>query len=239
MGIISSLKGSVALVGTFALVILSGPLFPQAQNPKGLTREQVAAIHAKIGVLSEEANAIPAALAKATGDVYIHAPGMVVDKVTVPPKDEMATWVRQCDMIARGRMGSGSSYLTARKGFLNTDWNFTLEEVLKNNPMTPVSPGSTITVIAFGGKLKIGQRTVYALQHIYREFRTGEQYLLFLKLVPETGAYSRCGPTGFLFSGLRTVPLRLQTGYIHPGIDAMDKETLLREVKAAVAGVSN
>jgi len=225
-------RSALVLLATVCLAVHPEPLFPQAKSPKGLTPEQVAAIHGRI-IQSEEAGAIPDRLAKGTGNIYIHAPDLIITPVHLDPKNQIANWMRQCDLVVVGKMGTGTSYMTARKGFLNTDWSFTVEDMVKNNPAALVSSGTTITVIAFGGKLEIGGRTVHAIQKTYREFRTGQQYLLFLKFVPETGAYSSCGPTGFAFSGARMVRLRVQS-IIHPEIEAMEKDALIRALKESL-----
>jgi hypothetical protein len=61
------------LLLTVAAATEPDALFAQAKNPKGLTPEQVAAIHGRIFRM-EEAGAIPAALSKGGGDVYIYSP---------------------------------------------------------------------------------------------------------------------------------------------------------------------
>jgi hypothetical protein len=223
---------AVALLGAM-MVVGPQPLFPQAKNPKGLTREQVEAIHGR-KVQSEEAGAIPAALARETGDVYIHAASPIIDEIGLDPKNQLANWMRHCDLVALGKIGTGTAYMTARQGFVNTDWSFEVTQVVKNNPQAPVDSATSITVIAFGGRLKIGQRTIHAIQKTHREFKPGEEYLLFLKFVPETGAYSLSWPIGFGFSGMRTVPLVKQRSVHHPEIEAADKAMLIRKVKDAL-----
>ncbi len=137
-------------------------------------------IHGRV-FRTEEAGAIPAALAKGKGDVYIYAPAATVQRVHLETEDELATWIRHCDLVAIGRMnGGGSSYMTVAKGFLNTDWDFVIEEVLKDNTNWPETPGSAITVIRSGGKIAVDGRTVYAVRKMYREFESGGQYLMFL-----------------------------------------------------------
>jgi hypothetical protein len=233
---ISFVRSRIVLLAIVALAVQSDPLFPQAKNPKGLTPEQVAGIHGRV-FRTEEAGAIPTALAKGSGDVYIHAPTATITEVALDPRNQIANWMRYCDLVAVGRIGTGASYMTAGKGFLNTDWSFVVEEVLKDNPLASVNSGESITVIRSGGKLNIGGRTVHAVQRFYKEFRSGNQYLLFLKFVPETGAYSTHWPMGFAFSGVRIVRLTVQP--LHPEIEAMDKHALLSLVKEISAAPSD
>ncbi|MGH9793585.1 MAG: hypothetical protein ACRD5G_02325 [Candidatus Acidiferrales bacterium] len=221
------------LVVALGLTTGPSPLPSQNPNPKGLTREQVAAIHGRI-VQSEEAGAIPARMAEGTGDIYIHAPYAIIDEIQLDTKNHLAGWMRDCDLVAIGRMGTGTSYMTARKGFLNTDWSFVVEEVLKDNTKAPVIAGRTITVIAFGGTTRIGDRTVHAIQKTYKKFRADDQYLLFLKFVPETGAYSVRWPLGFALSGQKIVAMATQPLH-RPDIEAMDKEALVTTIKQALA----
>jgi len=55
----------------------------------------------------------------------------------------------------------------ADKDFLYTDWNFTVEEVMKTNGNSPVYRGATILVTRPGGKLQVNGRTVYATCGIF------------------------------------------------------------------------
>jgi hypothetical protein len=126
--------------------------------------------------------------------------------------------------------------MTADKSFLYTDWGVLVEQVLEENSQASVKPGASIVIVRPGGRLKVGDRTVYAVETTYRDFSAGEQYLLFLKFIPATGAYTSADHI-YIVSSSKTIPL-----FHHDfrEVEALDKNTLLQLVKdGATASVQD
>lgn len=121
-------------------------------------------------------------------------------RVTLDPLNELATLMCDSDLVVVGTAGTATTHMTADKDFLYSDWGFRVEELLKNNPKAPVTAGASIIVTRPAGKLQINGRMIYAICSDFQDFGTGNQHLLFLRFVPETGAYAMGGQPGSLSS---------------------------------------
>ncbi len=233
------MKNKTVLGVAILLVVITGSLigqelgFGQNQGAKRLTPEQVANVHSRI-FQTEEIGAIPDRLAKGTGDIHLYDRGPVVQRVQLDPKDQLASWLRESDLIVLGKASTGTSHMTVGKGFLYTDWMFTIEKVLKDNPSASVKPETSIIVVRPGGKLKIGERTIYAIRTDYRDFKPATEYMLFLRFIPETGAYSVRWPIGVGFSGIRIVPIVNVLDKSEIEAFGMNKDALLQKVQEAL-----
>jgi len=162
-----------------------------------------------------------------------------LQKVTVVPPpspvDELGMLAAQSDLVVLGKTGAGTAHMTADKDFLYTDWNFRVEEVLKSNANSPVYSGATILVTRPGGKLQVSGRTVYATCGDFLDFAAGQEYLLYLRFVPETGAYAIGGGWG-AFEVSPSATKRLDP-FNYPERKT-DKDTLLKTARdgAAISG---
>lgn len=166
------------------------------QNNKALTPEEVAKKHGNLfnagppGQIQEQ-------LAHTKGDVRLLStisPEMGID---MPMEWKFANLACQNDLVVVAKASSGSSHPTANQGYIYTDWQFGVEEVLRDNSKAPVRAGATIVVTRPGGVLEIGGRKVYAKLDHFRDFVPNEKLLLYLRFVPETGAYSMFEPNYF------------------------------------------
>jgi hypothetical protein len=160
-----------------------------AQSSKALTPDQVAEVHGKLFQAGAPGQ-IQQQLEAKKGDVTLRPIGMSSEiGIDMPLDAKLLNLTCRNDIVIVGRAGTRISHPTANQGFIYSDWQFTVEQVLKDNPKAPISSGMTIVVVRPGGILEIGGRKVYAkLQH-FREFTPGEELLLYLNYVPETGAY--------------------------------------------------
>lgn len=87
-------------------------------------------------------------------------------------------------------MKDRSSDLTAKETFIFTDYTLLVEGVLKNNPAAELNPGDSIIVTRPGGTLILDGRKVKAVDGDYPPLRMAGRYLLFLRFISQTGAYS-------------------------------------------------
>lgn len=139
-------------------------------------------------------------LATTSGDIhlrYTQGPPLIVE---LDPLSTLENLTCENDLVVLGTIGNGTSQPTVDQGYIYTDWNLTLQEILKNNPKSPVQAGQTIVVTRPGGTLEIGGRHVYARTDS-PEFSPGAEVLLYLRYLPSTGTYSLSVPNGFIFSG--------------------------------------
>jgi hypothetical protein len=136
------------------------------------------------------------------------------------------------DLVVLGKTGTGTAHMTAEKDFLYTDWDFTVEEVLKNNATSAVHSGATIIVTRPGGKLQVSGRIVYATCGDFLDFAPGQEYLVYLRFLPETGAYAVSGGGGAFAVSPTTKRL---DPFNYPEWKTSDKDTLLKTARDGVA----
>lgn len=142
----------------------------------------------------------------------------------------------KADAVVVGVVKSKSSQVTEDGTFIFTDYELTAEDVIKNNPASPVQPDSNITVTRTGGSVKINGHTARATDFSQRPLHVGERYVLFLRFVPDTGAYmylSNWGDDSFQVRGnqvsqVSATPLPLGTGR------TTDLTSFLNETRNAV-----
>lgn len=170
--------------------------FPQGAK----TPDEIEKVHSRL-FHKGPAGHIPDMLSKGNGDVYLTCAVGVVQKLQVSPQEELQMLASDSDLVVLAKAGAATTNITADKDFLYTDWKFTVEEVLKNNVSSPTKAGATILVTRPGGKLQINGRMLHADCADFLHFSAGQEYLLYLRYVPETGAYSiATGARAFLVS---------------------------------------
>lgn len=95
----------------------------------------------------------------------------------------------KADAVVMGMVKSKASQINQDGTFVFTDYEFTAEDVLKNNAADSINPNTDITITRTGGAIKLNGHTARAIDYREVPLIEGEHYLLFLKYVPETGAY--------------------------------------------------
>lgn len=202
----------------------------QASSRQGATKptpDEVEKVHSHLFHKAPEGE-IPNELASTTGDVHIVCVVPIMQRIWVPFVDDLAMLASKSDLIVVGKAGNSTSHMNDDKDFLYSDWTFTVEEVLKDNPAASAQPGASILVTRPGGKLQINGRMVYANCADFREYISGQEYLLYLGFIPETGAYANHGTAAFSLSQVRRLD---EVNYQR---EAPDKDTLLKTAREAV-----
>lgn len=150
-------------------------------------------------------------------------PLMEADK----PERFFGELARSSDAIVRGRVTNRVSQLTEDDGFVFTDYEVEITEVLKDNVTAPL--GALITVTYPGGKVLLDGVIVKARDHYFEPLPLNRQVVLFLQTVKETGAYK---PTRYSGSfELDGVTLRaLSEQELPPGV--LRGESFLQTVRA-------
>jgi hypothetical protein len=119
-------------------------------------------------------------------------PGLVITSPDAPPlsfDDVIKDLKCDADAVVIGVVKSKESQLTDNKEFIFTDYIVTPSEVFKNNPAASILAGKDISVSRPGGRIQINGRTVGAVDSSFKLLNLTRNYLLFLKYIPETGAY--------------------------------------------------
>lgn len=181
----------------FLAGVLVGLAFGQSTKPN-LTPDQIEAVHSRLPH-SGEPGAIPRLVAETPygNQVHINCPAAIVDEIQIMGPSpytnllsKLTGLTRSSDLAIIGKVGRGRTHQYADQSFLYTDWEMTVEQVIKNNSKAPVESGQMITVTRPGGVLHVDGRLVVADCANFIMWGTGHEYLLYLHYLPKTGAYS-------------------------------------------------
>src|SRR5215469_5449579 len=168
---------------------------------------------------------------KAIEAVVSEFDGLPTDPET--PEKFVGRLVRESDAIVRGRVVQKASQITEDEGFVFTDYLVNVSEVLMDNRPAPISTGSNITVTRPGGKVLLDGLIIKATDNALAPLQVnGNEVLLFLRFVPETGCYSASRATdAFELQGRR---LNALTGApIPPGV-LTDTDSFTRNIRSFV-----
>src|SRR5262249_10706781 len=73
--------------------------------------------------------------------------------------------------------------------YIFTEYDVSVETVLKNNPAAPVHIEDHLIYVRPGGKVNLNGRDITISEAVYPHLNVGSRYLLFLRYIPSTGAY--------------------------------------------------
>ena len=163
-----------------------------------------------------------AARAKAKGHMTaekVVMPGDIQRIEPVAPETFFGELTRESDAVIRGKVKKKTSQVTEDEAFLFTDYDVAVEEVFKDNIAAPLALGTVITVTRPGGKVLLDGVIVTATDRIWLPLPTnGQDIVLYLKFLPETGAYYAVrGDTAYEIDGTLVQPLtqaRLPLGIV-------------------------
>jgi len=112
------------------------------------------------------------------------------------------------DAVVIGKVKNQSSQLTADEDFVFTDYDLSIKEILKDNPVAPIQPADDLTVTRPGGIVRLNNKSIRALDESLEPLSIGSCYILFLKHIPSTGSYKAFNSKGsFELSNNRIVKL--------------------------------
>jgi hypothetical protein len=125
-----------------------------------------------------------------SGDVYVIVPvGNVITPPSLNLKEFLHNMTCEADAVIIGTVQRKASQIIEEGTFVFSDYELTVTEVLKNNIAAPIEPSGNITYTSAGGAIELNGHTVRAVQQGSRPLQVGENYLLYLKFLPDTGAY--------------------------------------------------
>ena len=143
--------------------------------------------------------------------------------------------VCNADAVVTGTINSKSAQLTEEENFIFTDYQFSVEEVLKNNALAPIEVGSAITSTRDGGAVKLNNRTLRAKREDFDPPMVGQRYLVFLKFIRETDAYLMYGNGVFQLDGSKVIALGSASREVLLNEGSKDSFSFLAEIRSFVA----
>lgn len=138
---------------------------------------------------------------------------------------------KESDTIIRGKVIKKVSHFTEDDYFIFTNYDVTVLEVLKNNQTIPIQKDQTIIVVRPGGKVSLEGMVVSAIDKSFLPLPVNQdEVLLFLKFIPEAGAYQTVRSTGaYQLQGESIEPL---SGETFPSGILQNTKSLLTTVRA-------
>lgn len=179
----------------------------QKQEPTEKQKE-----HRKLYKEYKREQTLPVLAETATSDITVIEG--VGQKVFQPdgPRLGFQTFIKHlschADAIVIGVINNKASQLTENEAFTFTDYEMSVEDVLKNNPASPIQKNTSITLTRPGGTVLINGRRITAVDEAFKPLDVGERYLLFLQFIPQTRAYkSSGGADSYQLKNNRTIKL--------------------------------
>jgi hypothetical protein len=124
------------------------------------------------------------------------------------PEKFLGKLAQESDAIIRGTVIKKVSQITEDDAFIFTDYDVVIKEILKNNMAAPLELERSITVTRPGGKVAVNGIVVKATDEHFMPLLLNHNVILFLKFIPETGAYKATQYTGaFELDGVSVRPL--------------------------------
>ncbi|HKP12753.1 MAG TPA: hypothetical protein VJZ91_11600 [Blastocatellia bacterium] len=137
------------------------------------------------------------------------------------------------DAVIKGAVVKKVSQITEDDSFIFTDYDVVVTEVFKDNPTSPIEVGRPILVTRPGGKIAASGFVVKADDEKFLPLPMNGEVLLFLKFIPESGAYkSTEARGGFELNGSLIRPL---TGIHLPFEVTQDGSTFVQATRTALS----
>lgn len=164
---------------------------PTTAENRPLTPTQIE--HSKLYKKYGSGRKIPDLLRSEKGNVELYRlqpmPTSLANTPTPTSQEIIQRLTCFADVVIVGTVTKKSSHPTEDQSFIFTDYVINVREVLKRTSPAFIPTNSEITVTRPGGTILINKRKVNALDESFQLLKVGEQYLLFLRFIPETGTY--------------------------------------------------
>lgn len=128
---------------------------------------------------------------KESVQVVFTTPFIEPDDEKTPPTIEELLQRTTCaaEAIVIGIVENKTSQFTEDGGFVFTDYDVRVQEVLKNNARMPVQQNGTLILTRPGGAVTFDGKTVNIIDKSFEPLVSGNSYLLFLRQISSTGGY--------------------------------------------------
>lgn len=148
--------------------------------------------HGKLYKKYDSSRKIPELIQSQTGEVQVYRLTPLIAELegSQPSSQErLSQIICTADTVVIGVVKSKASQLTEDQNFVFTDYEFAIEEVLKNASPTSLASNDEITVTRPGGNILLSGRKVKALDELFPLLSLGKRYLLFLRSIPTVNTY--------------------------------------------------
>lgn len=137
------------------------------------------------------------------------------------------------DAVIVGVAKDKSSQLTEDGEFAFTDYELTVEQVIKDNKSSHLQPNAPLTVTRPGGKIQLSGHIIEAEDAAFKPLTKGERYILFLKFIPQTGAYTALNSMSTYGLGQNNISIETEEA-VRSDLLSLTPSTFKTKVRAAV-----
>jgi hypothetical protein len=95
----------------------------------------------------------------------------------------------KADAVVIGIVQNKSAHLTEDETFVYTEYEFLINDVLKNNTRSPIEVNGSIQITRPGGLIKLDNQIIRVVDQLYEPLQTKKEYLLFLNYIPAANGY--------------------------------------------------
>lgn len=139
----------------------------------------------------------------------------------------------KADAIVIGKVVHKTSQLTEEEDFVFTDYEVSIEEIVKDNPASQIGTNTNITMTMPGGVVRLDGRVISARLAAQHPFNIGSRYLSFLRYIPESGSYTAINSRGsFLLQNGKVN--KMTEGPLVRALENRDEPQLISELREAV-----
>ena len=131
--------------------------------------------------------------------IVIGTVGDIVELSNAPiitPQEFLNTLSCESDTIVTGYIKSKAAHLSEDETLVYTQYEFTIEDVLKNNSTSSIESNQNIEITRPGGVIKFDNRIITVKDERYEPLQMEKKYLLFLQSIPEANGYTVASPNG-------------------------------------------
>lgn len=150
---------------------------------------------------------------------------------SVTAEEFLRTRACKADAVLLGSAKRTGAHMVDDETNIYTAYDFSVEEIFKNNPANPIEAGQKIEITRPGGTILLDGVTISISDNIYEALRSSGDYILFLTYVPAANGYMVSGSEGdFLIYGHSYKKLGEAPTYskLSPTGDTSDLLTALR-----------
>lgn len=217
-----------------ATVVQKGPITAKeraySQEYKELYRERKGR---KLSEISQET-----ALSGNTHEVRVIIGEPNIPTIIPKPAASSSEFLRdlscKADAVVLGYVKNKSAHLTEDETFVFTEYEFSVQEILKDNSASPIEINNSIQLTRPGGLIKLNNQLIRVEDRSYTPLQMKSNYLLFLRFVSSANGYIVSSFRGdFMLEGnsfkklsLRAIPKELESNN--------ESQTLLNGVRNSV-----
>ena len=93
------------------------------------------------------------------------------------------------DAVVVGLVRDKTSQFTEEEGFIFSDYEVVVQEILKNNTTAPIQANESVIITRPGGAVRLDGRVFQAEDESFKPLNMNSRYVLFLRYLPATNAY--------------------------------------------------